>query len=305
MRCLVTGASGHLADCVIRLLLRQGHEVAGLVRAESNLWRINDLLPRITLIKGDLSDQLSLKNSIDVFRPEVVFHLAWSGVTAADRNAPLQVEVNLYGTLQLASFAAAAGCRCWIGLGSQAEYGPHQALLDEDTPTWPVTNYGAAKLAACHLSRQICRQHEMRFVWVRLLATYGPKDDVRHFIPTVITQLLQGQTPALTSGQQQWDYLYSDDAAAAICELAGNSLAQGVFVLGAGQSHQIRKIAEVIRDMIDPRAELGVGKIPDPAGGLQSLCANISKLQATINWSPKTSLADGLRQTINWYQNYA
>lgn len=305
MRCLVTGASGHLADCVIRILLEQGHQVAGMVRTESNLWRINDLLPRIQLLQGELSDKQSLKSSLELFRPEVVFHLAWSGVTAADRDSSIHFDVNLGGTLQLAMLAAETGCRCWVGLGSQAEYGPHETALGENTPTWPITNYGATKLAACHLSRQICRQHEMRFVWVRLLATFGPKDDPRHLIPSVITQLLRKETPALTAGTQLWDYLYAEDAAEAICGLAGNSQAQGVFVLGSGQSNRIRDTVETIRDLIDPSLALGFGQIPVPEGQLLNLRADISKLRAAINWSPKTSLLDGLKQTIKWHRNHA
>ncbi|MGC3959357.1 MAG: NAD(P)-dependent oxidoreductase [Verrucomicrobiota bacterium] len=305
MRCLVTGSSGHLGDYLIRVLLEQGHEVVGMVRKESDLWRIKDLLPRISLFYGDLSDLSGLKANLDEFCPEAVFHLAWSGVTASDRDGLVHFQVNLAGTLQLAALAAQAGCRCWVGLGSQAEYGPQMATLTEDMPTWPMTAYGAAKLAACHLSRQICRQHQMRFIWVRLLATYGPKDDSRHLIPSVITQLLQQQTPALTSGNQGWDYLYVLDAAEAICSLAQDTKAEGVFVLGSGESVKVRDIAEIIRDLINPHLELGFGKIPDASGQLRNLCADISKLQAATNWRPKTSLLEGLKRTINWYQSHA
>ena len=56
MRCLVTGASGHLGSYLTRLLLSRGHEVIVFVRPQSDLWRIADVLSQTKLIRGDLSD---------------------------------------------------------------------------------------------------------------------------------------------------------------------------------------------------------------------------------------------------------
>ena len=55
MRCLVTGASGHLGSYLVRRLLRDGHTVTGLVRRESDLWRLQDVRSQLQLIYGDLA----------------------------------------------------------------------------------------------------------------------------------------------------------------------------------------------------------------------------------------------------------
>jgi nucleoside-diphosphate-sugar epimerase len=235
--------------------------------------------------------------------PEVVFHLAWYGVTSEYRNDPNQINYNLIGSLRLLQAAQQSGCNCWVGMGSQAEYGPYDVALREDLPTWPRTAYGVTKLCVGLLSRQLCEMAGVRYIWIRLLASYGPKDDVRHLIPTVIMKLLAGEKPALTLGKQRWDYLYVEDAAEAIYQVALNPQAQGVFNLGSGEAYTIRSIVERTRDIIDPRLKLGFGEVPYRPDQIMHLQADISKLQSATGWKPKIGIDDGLRRTVEWYRN--
>jgi nucleoside-diphosphate-sugar epimerase len=236
--------------------------------------------------------------------PEVVFHLAWYGVTSEYRNDPNQINHNLIGSLRLLQAAQQSGCSCWVGMGSQAEYGPYNRTLREDLPTWPVTVYGVTKLCVGLLSQQLCEMADTRYIWLRLLATYGPKDDVRHLIPQVILKLLAHEKPSLTLGEQRWDYLYVEDAAEAIYQVAQNAQAQGVFNLGSGETCTIRSIVERIRDMIDPSLPLDFGETPYRYDQVMHLQANIAKLKKTTGWEPKTSLDRGLEQAIEWYRHH-
>ena len=305
MRCLVTGASGHLGSYLTRLLLSRGHEVIVFVRPQSDLWRISDVLSQTKLIRGDLSDIDRVTPQIMSVAPEVVFHLAWYGVTSEYRNEPNQINHNLIGSLGLLQAAQKSGCSCWIGMGSQAEYGPYNGTLREDLPTWPVTAYGVTKLCAGLLSRQLCEMAGIRYVWLRLLATYGPKDDVHHLIPTVILKLLAREKPSLTPGEQRWDYLYVEDAAEAIYSVALKAKAQGVFNLGSGEAHTIRSIAERIRDMIDPELPLGFNEVPYRPDQVMHLQADISRLRQVAGWSPQVSLDEGLARTVTWFRENA
>ncbi len=297
MRCLVTGASGHLGSYLVRRLLRDGHTVTGMVRRESDLWRLHDVRSQLQLIYGDLATLDSLRGAT----PEVVFHLAWFGVTSQYHDDPRQIEWNLLGTVRLLKLAQAAGCQCWVGLGSQAEYGLASGILHEDLPTQPVTMYGAAKLSAGLLTRQLCRLAGTRYVWLRLLATYGPHDDAQHLIPKVIQQLLKRQQPALTAGEQRWDYLFVEDAVEALCRVANTPHIDGVFNLASGETHRIREIVELIRDQIDCRLPLGLGELPEQK---QQLQADITRLKTATGWTPRVSLPAGVQQTIAWYREH-
>jgi len=135
-----------------------------------------------------------------------------------------------------------------------------------------------------------------------LLATYGPKDDIRHLIPTVILKLLASERPALTPGEQRWDYLFVEDAAEAIYRVAVTPNVQGIFNLGSGKAHTVRSIVERIRDLIDPNLPLGFGEIPYRPDQIMHLQADITKLQDATGWSPRVGLDEGLRRTVDWYR---
>jgi UDP-glucose 4-epimerase len=304
MRCLVTGASGHLGSYLVERLLDEGADVQALIRPNSDLWRLQAFIDRIRIIRADLSDVATVAPAISQVRPEIVFHLAWQGVTSGFKDDPEQITGNVRGSLDLFDVVRRAGCRCWIGIGSQAEYGPHSEVLTEDTPVRPVTAYGAAKLCVGLLTKKLCELSAIRYVWLRLLATYGPKDDDRHLIPSLIRQLFAGERPSLTPSEQLWDYLYVEDAAEVIYRAAVNEDVSGVFNLGSGQVHSIRSTAERIRDLIDPSIELGFGDVPYPADQVMHLETKIDRLRNATGWTPRVNVDEGLRRTVEWYRGH-
>jgi nucleoside-diphosphate-sugar epimerase len=287
---------------VVERLLKEGATVTLLVRPESNLWRLADVLSRVSVMRTDFLDLTETADAIFQFKPDAVFHLAWQGVTSAYKNDPEQITVNVSQSLDLFAMARAAGCKLWLGIGSQAEYGPHDEILSEETPVQPVTAYGTAKLCVGLLTKKLCELAGMRYVWLRLLATYGPRDDERHLIPSAIRCLLAGERPALTNGEQLWDYLYVEDAAEAICRCAVNERAEGVFNLASGEAHSVRSILELIRDLIDPSLPLGFGEAPYPPHQPKRLQASIDRLRSVTGWTPRLSIDEGLRHTVDWYK---
>jgi len=303
MSLLVTGASGHLGSCLTRRLVEHGEEVAVMVRAESDLWRLADVADRVRVVRAGLDDVVAARRAVAELRPETVFHLAWGGVAGDSRDDPSQVTSNVAGSLRLFEAAREHGCRCWVGVGSQAEYGPYGGALREDLPARPQTVYGVSKLCVALLTQQLCRLAGVRFVWLRLLASYGPKDDRRRLIPSIIDRLLRGERPALTPGEQKWDYLYVDDAAEAIHLAARRPEASGVYNLGSGEAHAVRSIAERVRDLVDPSLPLGIGELAYRPGQLMHLQADITKLRAATGWRPRTTLDEGLRRTVAWHRS--
>ena len=301
MRCLVTGASGFLGSHLTRELVRRGHAVTILLRPTSRTDVIQDCLDAVRVVYGDLQDFSKLQDALASEPVDAVFHLAWYGVTAKDRNDPRQITHNVKGSLDLWEILHAANCKAWLGLGSQAEYGPYNGLLREDIPTNPQTAYGVAKLAVGHLTQQLCSLADMRYVWLRLLSAYGPGDDERHMIPSMIRALLAGQKPRVTAGEQLWDYIYVSDAVEAFCAVLESS-ASGVLNVGSGSAAPLRKTMEIIRNQIDQTLEIGFGEIPYAVDQVMHLEADISRLRAATGWEPKVSLEEGLRRTVEWYK---
>jgi UDP-glucose 4-epimerase len=302
MRCIVTGASGFLGSWLVRQLLERGHSVIVLMRGVPQRRRVGDWLERVRIVKGSIESAEYLCERLADEPIDAFFHLAWSGVTAEYRDGTEQISMNVVGCLKMWELARDIGCKHWIGLGSQAEYGPTGKVLHEDLAASPATAYGVAKLACGLLTGKLSELAGIRHTWVRLLAVYGPGDDPKHLIPSVIQTLCAGRKPALTRGEQQWDYLYVEDAAKALSSIA-EAGATGTLNLSAGKTVQIRRLVEMIRDFVDPHLPLGFGDIPYTADQLMHLEADIGRLHSATGWHPETPLQEGLRRTVECFKS--
>ena len=272
-----------------------------LLRPNSDPWRIADVLEQVQPIAGQLTEPAELRLELDDFKPDVVYHLGWSGSGRNGRDDVRQQNQNLAAALAMVDLAAGAGAAAWIGLGSQAEYGPTDSVLDESTPTRPVTEYGTAKLSAGQLTGELCATRSLRHVWLRLVTAYGPADRPSYLIPHVILSLLHGSRPALTEGSQPGDFLNVADACAAIRMSASTESCAGTYVLASGEHRPVREVALAIRDMIDPRLEIGLGElVPNlsPVG----LRGDPRALELATGWSPAVPLEAGLSGCVEWYR---
>ncbi len=302
MRALVTGASGFVGSHLVECLVARGARVAILRRASSDLHRLAGVRHAVELIEGDLASIDAARGEIEAFGPDTVFHLAWNGVAGPRRDDAAPVEENLLGSLELLRVAASAGCRTVVALGSQAEYAPREGPLAEDAPTDPATWYGLSKACTHLLARRLAADLGVRFAWIRLFSAYGPGDHPSALIPSLIRSLLAGERPALTAGDQLWDYLYIADAVEAIRLVAETPGAEGTFNLGSGRVHRIRDVALRVRDLIDPGLPLGFGERTCGPRPIRHLQADVGRLSRTSGWAPRTDLDEGLRLTVRWHR---
>ena len=302
-RVLVTGGAGFVGARVVRRLVEQGREVVVLLRETSDPRRLAEVLGRCTVLSGDLSRLDALRSPLEDLAPEGVLHLAWGGVKGADRNHPMQLS-NVSTSIELFRLTGEIGCSRFIGLGSQAEYGPLSGCIDERAPTRPTTTYGAAKLATgCVLDRAAAAAGRP-FAWLRLFSSYGPDDDPSWLIPYMIRTLLAGERPRLTKAEQIWDYIHVDDVADAIVATL-DAGACGIFNLGSGQARPLREIIEHLRDTIDPGLPLGFGEVEYRPDQVMHLESDITALRAATGWAPRVSLERGLSDVVAWHRGTA
>ncbi len=300
MRILLTGGGGFIGSHLCRDLVDNGHEVAALSRI-SDPWRLRGVNSRIELIQGDLSGLVGCAESIERFAPDAIAHLGWQGVANFDRNALVQVR-NGGWTAHLLPRGRRLGVRTFLGLGSQAEYGPKSAVIGPDDETRPTTLYGECKLAAGRIGARLAAEAGMRFVWMRVFSTFGPADHAYWMVPGLIGSLMKGERPALTLGEQRWDFLFVSDAARAIRLALETEAAAGVYALGSGTAPSLRSTVEAIRDAVDPALPLGFGDVAYRPDQVMLLQADVSALQRDLGWVPRTGIGVGIAETVAWYQ---
>lgn len=301
-RVVITGVTGAVGMALLEKYRSEGWEVLAVCRKGSGRNSRIPSDPKITVIETDLS-RLDQVEPLDQKPYGVFYHLAWGGTFGADREDVLLQLKNIEGTLKAVTLAKRLGCSVFIGTGSQAEYGRTDAALRPDTPAFPESGYGMAKLCAGQMSRKACEQQGIRHVWVRILSVYGPFDGAGTMVSTALRRMLRGgEDCAFTKAEQLWDFLYSADAADALYRIGQRPLHGRVYCLGSGQALPLKEYILKIKALTQSSSAVKFGEIPYSSGQVMHLCADISALTQDTGFIPATDFAAGIRQTIQWMQ---
>lgn len=292
MRVIISGSTGALGMALIEKLINENVEVLVLCRKDSKRTGQIPTHPLISRAYCDLSDFENYQNvtgkSYDVF-----YHFAWDGTFGNTRNDMQLQNLNVKYSLDAVHLAKRFGCHTFIGAGSQAEYGRVESVLKPETPTFPENGYGIAKLCAGYMTRILCKQLELKHIWVRILSIFGPYDGADTLIMSTIRKLLNSEVPKFTKCDQIWDYLYSKDAANAFFLLATNGVNGKTYVLGSGEGKPLKEYIYEIRDSINPKLDLDLGAIAYSENQVMYLCADIEDLKE-IGYLPRISFKEGI-----------
>ncbi len=226
------------------------------------------------------------------------------GTVGLGRNDMDTQILNIQYTIDAVRIASELQASVFIGAGSQAEYGRYDGPLHSSTPCVPENGYGMAKLCAGQMSREECRKLGIVHIWPRILSVYGPHDGASSMIISTIQKLLNSEKPSFTAGEQIWDYLYAEDAAAALYKMALYGKDGETYPLGSGQKRLLRDYIIILRDIIDPDLPLGIGDLPYSEKQIMHLEADISRLKADTGFAPETDFQTGIRKTIDWVKEY-
>jgi UDP-glucose 4-epimerase len=295
---VVTGATGFLGAHLVRNLLHSGYQVLAVVRPGSkNLNRlpVHANLRVEALALADYEQIASLwKGPAELF-----FHLAWEGARAPLRDDAVLQQKNRLAAEAAFRSAAQQGLSCFVGAGSQAEYGRFDGPSEEDYRTCPLTEYGRQKLACYKTLSALSTQYDVRFIWPRIFSLYGPGDFAGTLVMTSLRALRKEEPLALTECIQPWDFLYVQDAADALQLLGETPCPGGVYDLASGESKPLKDFVLEMRKAVGSFSELRFGAVPYGPAGAAGFAPKAQKIRRAIPWRPKVAFQEGIRQTIS------
>lgn len=292
MRVVITGAKGAIGHALIAECIKQNIEVlaichrgskrAGLLADEvgrmlqSEHAGLNGELPNCGLSNEQLLNREAQDRLLEIeylnldeyatgfhSKPyDIFFHMAWSGTTGASRNDEALQQQNAAYSLDAVRLAKKLGCHTFVFAGSQAEYGRVEGKLTEDTKTCPENEYGKYKLQAGEKTRALCESLSIKHIWARILSVYGPYDSKTSMIMSAISKLRNGECAQFTKGEQQWDYLYSADAANALLLAAMKGKHGRIYPIGSGSVRVLSEYIRILKNQIDPHAKIELGAVP-------------------------------------------
>jgi nucleoside-diphosphate-sugar epimerase len=250
----------------------------------------------IEWIKSDLTDPEAVKSLVRGVDPERVFHLA-GHVTGSQEvaNVPYTFALNLGSTVHLLTALTEAGARPLVIAGSMHE--------NDDVSAVACSPYAASKSACGIYARMFHALYDLPVTIARPMMVYGPGQwDTSKVVPYVITSLVAGASPAVTSGEREFDWVFVDDVVEGLLAVASTPEAIGRTIdLGTGALTTVRAIVSHVAAAIDPTVPIRFGALPDRKLE-RPRAARTDETRTLIGWSATTSLEQGLAATIAWHR---
>jgi UDP-glucose 4-epimerase len=306
-RFLVTGGAGFIGSELVRHLGALGASVRvvdNLVNGRrENL--VGVLGNKVELTVADVRDRASMSTLMrDV---DIVFHLACLGVRHSIHSPIENEEVNATATLGLLDIARHTKVKRFVYISTSEVYGMVTAVpVSEEHPTWPMTIYGASKLAGEAHTRAFWHEFHFPTVVLRPFNAYGPRchheGDSGEVIPRFMLRCLAGRPMVIFGdGRQTRDFTFVRDTAAGILAagLSASSVGQTIN-LGSSKEITITRLATMIADVVGrPDAEIKYAE-PRP-GDVVRLLSDSSKARNFFGFRTTVPLRDGLASLRDWY----
>lgn len=306
-RIVITGGTGFIGAKLVERMISMGFKPTLLLRKQSDLARIKPLLQRVNLVETDLLTYKNLKSVVGKIKPDVMFHLSGYGVYSYTDLTPQNTEnimrANVLATSNLLHAAEQAGCKIFVNTGSCFEYGESDIPFKETDPLIPCNIYGASKVMSSLNCKILSKTFQMNIITLRPFTVYGPHQDNRRFIATVINSCINDVSIKLAKKQIVRDYTFIDDVIDAYVIAAENeeNFSGEAFNISTGSGVRLKYVANLIMQLAEfKKVKIQEGMFPERQGEVYSLIGNPEKAKKMLGWKAKHSLSEGLLKTIVW-----
>ncbi len=311
MKVLVTGGAGFIGSWVVDLLIQDGYSV--VVVDDLSTGSKSNLNPKAKFYKVDIRTP-GLEKVFNREKPEVVCHFAAQTSIATSIEEPrFDADVNVVGSLNLMEVSRHSGVKRFVFASSVAVYGePEYLPCDEVHPTNPLSPYGVTKNTVEHYLYVYWINHKLDYVALRFTNIYGPRQNPSGEAGVVAIfsfNMLNGKQVVINGdGNQERDFLYVGDVASAVVAAIKSPTAEerhrhplsSTYNLGTGEATSVNDL------YVHFTALTGYERRPlhGPArpGEIYEITVDSSKAKKDFNWEPKTPLADGLKETVEWFR---
>jgi nucleoside-diphosphate-sugar epimerase len=304
-RVVVTGATGFIGANLVRRLLDDGHDVWIFVRPGCAGWRIADIRGHVQVHDADLQDEAAVATGLRRIRPDWIFNLAAHGAYSWQTDLRAMLTTNLLGTVHLLEAAVATGFESFVQTGTSSEYGAKDHSPAESEVLEPNSHYAVTKASATLFCRYTGQATGLGVRILRLYSVYGPWEEPDRLMPTLVTRGLAGELPPLVSPETARDYVYVDDAVAAIIAAAATAAQEpgAVYNVGTGRQTSLSEVVEMVRAAMGITAEPAWGTMAPRTWDTDVWIADIGRIQAELRWRPAHSLPEGFGSLAGWLRD--
>lgn len=298
---LITGGAGFLGSHLTEELIKTNANVKILdVVSPSNLKNLATL-EGYEYTEADTGNIDAVKKLGKDF--DFIFQLgAVAYPNTCESNPEMAFRVNAQGTFNILNFALNNNIRKLVFTSSAQLYGKYPIYLpiNEDHPINSVESvYNITKKIGEDLCTQFYDKYGLPLLILRLFNSFGPRQALEYFMPTVITQALKNNLIEIWNEKPTRDFTYVKDTVSALMKAAETSYMVGPINIGSGKEINVGQVAKHMAEEMG--CELKVLN-KDVVGAMRMCCDN-SKAKRLLDWETKVDFRDGLKTTIDWYRN--
>ncbi|MDY6847305.1 MAG: dTDP-glucose 4,6-dehydratase [Chloroflexota bacterium] len=328
-RLLVTGGAGFIGSNFIRYIQNVSPDAQitnlDLLTYAGSLENLKDLpfSQNHHFVKGDICDQALVESLIRENQIDTIVHFAAESHVDRSLEGPSAfIQTNIHGTFSLLEAARSV----WLkeksldvnkvrfhNISTDEVYGtlaPGDPAFQETTPYAPNSPYAASKASSDHLVRSYNHSFGLPVTISNCSNNYGPYQFPEKLIPLMILNALTGRPlPIYGDGMQIRDWLFVEDHCEAIWTIIENGKDGESYNIGGENQPPNIEIVKTICRILDEK-DLPSGNAPheqlityvkDRPGHDRRYAMNIDKIHHELGWQPKHDLAQGLKDTVNWY----
>ncbi|MNQ46017.1 dTDP-glucose 4,6-dehydratase [compost metagenome] len=319
MKVLVTGADGFIGSHLTETLIAQGYDVRAFTLYNSfNSWGWLDQSPKhirekLDVFSGDIRDPHGVKAAMQGC--DAVLHLAALIAIPFSYHSPdTYVDTNVKGTLNVLQAARELGIKRVIHTSTSEVYGTARFVpITEEHPLQGQSPYSASKIGADQLAYSFYASFDLPVVIARPFNTYGPRQSARAVIPTIITQIANGQRQiklGAVSPTRDFNFV-KDTVSGFIAALEGTGGLGEVVNFGSNFEISIGDTAKLIAEVMGNEIEIitDEARLRPENSEVERLWAANQKAKDTFGWEPSYGGRDGfkrgLEETAEWFRNPA
>lgn len=308
---LITGATGFIGSHLSELCVEQGFRVVAFDRYNpNNHWgwlEESEYKDDMEVILGDIRDYDSVSKAMKSC--SAVFHLAaLIGIPYSYVSPLAYIRTNVEGTYNVLEAAKNLELEQVLTTSTSETYGTAQYIpMDENHPLVGQSPYSATKIAGDQLAISYCRSFDLPVKILRPFNTYGPRQSARAVIPTIITQLLNGENSIeLGNLSPTRDLTYVADTCHGFLNVyQSHSLFGEVTNIGMNSEISIGDLANLIARIMKTEItiEFSEKRVRPQNSEVEKLVCDNSKLIRDTSWRPKYTLEQGIAEVIEWIKN--
>jgi dTDP-glucose 4,6-dehydratase len=311
LRVLITGGAGFIGSNFIRYFMNSRRD-AEVINFDSLTYAGNpeslaDIAenPRYKFVRGDITDKKAIDSVFDQRPDALVNFAAETHVDRSIEDASPFLRTNVLGTQCLLDAAKRFKLPKFVQISTDEVYGsaPAGGTFTEETILDPRSPYAASKASADHFVSSYANTYGLPAVVLRCTNNYGPYQFPEKLIPLMIANAREDKSlPIYGDGMQERDWLFVDDYCSAIGLALEKAAPGAIYNVSAGAPQPNLKIVRTILKHLGKPESL-MQYVKDRPGHDRRYALDSSKIQRELGWAPAVPFEEGIRRTIDWYQN--